>query len=98
MKYNVLLMTAVVLEVDDVKNEQEAAHAALLEMAAVGIDARKANWFVRHVTDKAIMLGDPEFSESTAPGGSVDVAPFEAPVPATPEASAEAIGQLRLLD
>jgi hypothetical protein len=76
-KYNVLVMTSVVLslEADD---EKAAAHGALLEIAHGALqDPSKMNWYVRHVTDKEIDLGEVEFTDSEVAGGSIDVAPFE---------------------
>ena len=76
-KFNVLAMTSVVLSLE-AQDEKAAAHGVLLEIARGAIqDPSKMNWYIRHVTDKEIDLGDTEFSESQTEAGSVDVVGFE---------------------
>lgn len=66
IKYNVLMMAAVVIECV-ARNEMEAAQRALIE-GPQHLDPTQVQWVVRHISDKTIEIvppgeGDPEWEE-----------------------------------
>lgn len=63
-KFNVLMMTAVVVSVT-AQSEAEAAFRALNE-APSALDATRMRWVVKLISDKEIAIEDPEIAEVAA--------------------------------